>query len=181
MRRHPGAILAFATAVVMMAMSAFGETVSYPEEKPLFTLEAPDGWDVHHGDDGSLTVQTPDANVVAVFDYRIKGVKDAATAQEAVIVQKDKTVETTGFTDLRVIEKVQEMRLSPEIKAFAAKYHAKFPSGEPCIYIVAIFSPDGSKYCSAELSIKASALRGEVEKQWQALLDSLAPVKGNDE
>ena len=80
-----------------------------------------------------------------------------------------------------MIEKVQEMQLSPGIKAFAAKYHAKFPSGEPCIYIVAIFTPDGSKYCSAELSIKASALRGEVEKQWQALLDSLTPAENADE
>ena len=173
-------MLALALVVLVDATSASSETISYPEATPLFTLEAPDGWDVHHGNDGSLTVQTPDATVVAVFDYRIKGVKNAATAKEAVTVQKDRTVETTGFTDLRVIEDVQEMQLSPRIKAFAAKYHAKFPSGEPCIYIVAIFSPDGAKYCSAELSIKASALMGEVEKQWQALLDSLAPVAGDE-
>ncbi len=114
----------------------------------------PDGWEVHDGRDGSLTIQTPNADIVAVFDSQTKGVTNSATAKEAVTALKNATAETTGYTDFREITSVQKMQLSPQIEAVGAKYHAKFPSGEPCIYIVAVFAPSGVNYCTFEMSIK---------------------------
>lgn len=85
----------------------------------------------------------------------------------------------TEFTDFREIDPVQKMQLSPGIEAMCGRYHAKFPGGEPCIYIVAIFTPNGSSYYSAELSVKPRALAPALEKQWQGLLDSIKPAGSN--
>ena len=128
-------------------------------------------------------MQTPDTSIVAVFDGALRGVTNAATAEEAVGVQMKATAETTGFTDFREIAGVQEMQLTPSINAMGAKYHAKFPTGEPCIYIIAIFSPSGSKYFSMEISVKARALTGKLDEQRQALIDSIEAVsdEGEDE
>lgn len=126
-------------------------------------------------------IQTPDASIVAVFDGPLKGVTNAATAKKAVGLQLKATAEQTGFTDFHEIAGVQEMQLTPAIDAVGAKYHAKFPSGEPCIYIVAIFSPKGSSYFSVELSVKARALSGKLDEQRQALLDSIKAVDNDSD
>ena len=170
--------VAFASALLALVPQLWAETVEYPDGTPLFTVEVPDGWQVHKESDGALIIQNEDASVVAVFDSRIKGVKDFATQKEAVTLQTKRTAETTGYTDLREIEPVQKMQLSEKITSVGAKYHAKFPTGEPCIYIVAIFAPKGSKYCSMEMSIKVAALLPAVEKEWKALIDSITPAEG---
>lgn len=173
--------LAIASLFIVAAGSLSAETIEYPKEDPLFTVEVPEDWQVHAEDDGALTVQTSDVSVVAVFDSRVKGVKNAATAKEAVAAQKKATAGTTGFTDFREIRPIQEMKLSPTISGFGAQYHAKFPTGEPCIYMIVVFTPDGEKYCTMEMSIKARALTGAAEKEWQGLLDSITPTEKSDE
>ncbi len=165
--------------VLMPGLQA--ETVSFPEDDPLFTIEVPAGWEVHNEPDGPLTIQNSDASVVAVFDRRINGVTDAKTARAGVEKQMAETVKTTGYTDLRPIKTVGELRLNDEIDGVGAQYHAKFPSGEPCIYLVILFAPDGSHYCSGELSIKASGLLPETEKKWSAMLASIAPAEADDD
>ncbi len=172
-------LLAFALAA--FAVTANSKTIAYPKGHPLFSVDVPAGWQVHYEGDGPLMIQTPDASVVAVFDGALKGVTDAATAKEAVGVQVKATAKTTGFTDFREIAGVEEMQLTPSINAMGAKYHAKFPSGEPCIYIVAIFSPDDEHYFSAELSVKARALTGKLDDQRQALLDSIKAVSADSD
>ena len=155
-------------------MSLSAETLTYPKDHPLFTIEVPDDWQVNPERNGPLMVQTEDLSVVAVFDGPLRGVKDLATAKEAVAMQKKESAKSTGYTDFREIAPIKEMKLNERIDAVGAQYHAKLPSGQPCIYIVAIFSPDGTHYCSAELSVKTSGLLPAIEKQWQGLLDSIA-------
>lgn len=157
------------------------ETLAYPKNHPLFTIEVPDDWQVHLEGKGPLMVQAEDLSVVAVFDRRVRGVKDVATAKEAAAMQKQETVKTTGYTDFREISPIKEMKLNDRIDAVGAQYHAKLPTGEPCIYIVAIFSPDGTNYCSAEISVKARGLLPAVEKQWHGLLDSITPTEAEAE
>lgn len=173
--------VAVAFTTIALALHLEAETVEYPDKDPLFTIEVPDGWKINDTPDGPLMIQNEDRSVVAVFDSRIKGVKDLATAKEAVALQTKLTAETTGFTDLKEIKPVQEMPLNERIAGAGAQYHAKFPGGEPCIYIVAVFAPDGTHYCSMEMSVKARALKGALEKEWHALIDSITPVKDSDE
>ena len=158
------------------AAPLLAKTIKYPKENPLFTIDVPAGWQVHYEGEGPLTIQTSDAAIVAVFDARLKGMEDAATAKQALAVQKKATAETTGFTDFREITAAQKMQLSPGITAIGAQYHAKFPTGEPCIYTVAIFSPNGSDYCSAEFSIKARGLVKRLDEQRQAMIESITPL-----
>jgi hypothetical protein len=172
---------AVASTTIALAPQLEAETLEYPEKDPLFTLEVPKGWKVNNEPDGPLTIQNADSSVVAVFDSRIKGVKNLASAKEAVALQTKLTAETTGFTDIREIKPVQEMPLNERIAGAGAQYHAKFPGGEPCIYIVAVFAPDGRHYCSMEMSVKARALKGALEKEWHALIDSITAVKDSDE
>ena len=166
----------FAVILWGLVARAAAETVQYPAAEPRFTIEVPEGWAVRNEPDGPLMIQNEDVSVVMVFDSRLRGVDDLATAKEAAALQVKKTVETTGFTDLREIRGVQEMQLNDEIKGVGAQFHAKFPSGEPCIYMVMIFAPDGANYCSAEFSIKARALLPEAEKVRNAIIDSIAKV-----
>lgn len=177
------ALLTAACALTLSALASplFAETIDYPKNAPLFTIQVPDDWQVHLDGKGPLMVQTEDLSVVAVFDSRLSGVKDLATAKEAVAVQKKETAKTTGYTDFREISPIKEMKLNDRINAVGAQYHAKLPTGEPCIYIVAIFSPDGTNYCSAEISVKARGLLPAVEKQWHGLLDSITPAEAEAE
>ncbi|MFN2476428.1 MAG: hypothetical protein ABR526_08835 [Chthoniobacterales bacterium] len=165
----------------VLSGSLHAKTIEFPKDHPQFSVAVPAGWQVHYDGEGPLIIQTPDASIVAVFDGALKGVTNAATAKKAVGVQMKATAETTGFTDFREIEGVQEMQLTPAIDAMGAKYHAKFPSGEPCIYIVAIFAPKDADYFSAELSVKARALTGKLDEQRQALLDSIKAVNGDND
>lgn len=181
----PRLLLTTIFAVSLLTCSVHAKTIQFPKEHPLFSVDVPSGWEVHYDGDGALMIQTADASVVAVFDGALKGVTDAATAKMAVGAQLKATAKTTGFTDFREIAGVEEMQLTRSINAMGTKYHAKFPSGEPCIYIVAIFSPDYSHYFSAEISVKARALTGKIDEQRQALIESIKAVtadgEGNDE
>ena len=168
---------AFAFMVVLLAPHLWAETVKYPEKNPLFTIEAPEGWKVFQEPAGPLTIQNEDVSVVAVFDGRVKGVKDVATAKEAVAFQIKMTSETTGFTDLKAIKPVQPMQLNERIDGVGAQYHAKFPNGEPCIYLVIFFAPNGTDYCSMEISVKVRGLTPAVEKEWKAMIDSIESRK----
>ena len=160
------------------ALSA--KPVAHPEENPLFMLEVPEGWAVRRSG-GPLMMQNADASVVAVFDGAIRGVKNLATAKEAVRKQTKLTAETTGYTDLKEITSVREMKLNERIEGAGAHYSAKLPSGQPVIYIVMMFTPDGKNYCSMEFSIKADGLLPAAEKQRNALIESIAAVKPNEE
>jgi hypothetical protein len=179
---QPRLLLTTVFVAALLTCSLYAKTVEFPKDQPLFSVDVPAGWQVHYEGDSPLMIQTPDASVVAVFDGALKGVTNAATAKDAVGVQIKATAKTTGFTDFREIAGIGEMQLTPSINAMGAKYHAKFPSGEPCIYIVAIFSPDDTHYFSAELSVKARALTGKLEEQRQALIESIKAVSAdNDE
>jgi hypothetical protein len=172
---------AFTSIVVTLAAPPLSaETVEYPKENPLFTIDVPAGWAVRNSG-GPLMMQNADASVVAVFDGAIRGVKNLATAKEAVRVQIKKTAKTTGYTDLREITSVREMKLNEEIDGAGAHYHAKLPSGQPVIYIVMMFTPDGKNYCSMEFSIKSGGLLPAAEKERDALMESISPVKVGDQ
>ena len=169
-----------ASAVASLLIAAFSpqlraETVAYPAADPLFTLEVPDGWAVRNEPDGPLMLQNGDATIVAVFDSRVTGVTDLATATEAVQMQKTKTAKQTGYTDLKVITSVREMQLNEEINGVGGHYSAKLPGGQPVIYIVMIFTPDGARYCSMEFSIKPDGLLPAAEKERDAMLASIKP------
>ena len=166
--------VSFTTAVtcILIALSTealIAKTVEYPKEQPLFTLEVPEGWAVRNSG-GPLMMQNADASVVAVFDGAIRGVKNLATAREAVRLQTKKTAEATGYTDLKEITSVRKMKLNQQIDGAGAHYSAKLPSGQPVIYIVMMFTPDGKNYCSMEFSIKADGLVPAAEKERDALI-----------
>ncbi len=171
----------FAAAVtsILVALTAqplSAKTVAHPKENPLFTVEVPEGWAVRQAG-GPLMMQNADASVVAVFDGPIRGVKNLATAKEAVRKQTKLTAETTGYTDLKEITSVREMKLNDRIDGAGAHYHAKLPGGQPVIYIVMMFTPDGKNYCSMEFSIKADGLLPAAEKERNALIESISAVK----
>jgi len=168
---------ALVSTVMALAPQLRAETVEYPEKNPLLTIEAPEGWKVFQEPDGPLTIQNEEVSVVAVFDSRVKGVNDLATAKEAVALQIKMTAETTGFTDMKAIKPVQSMQLNERIDGVGAQYHAKFPNGEPCIYLVIFFAPNGTNYCSMELSVKVKGLTPAVEKEWKAMIDSIESKK----
>ena len=175
----------FAAAVtsILIALTAQplrAETVAHPKERPLFTVDVPDGWAVRQSG-GPLMMQNADASVVAVFDGAIRGVKDLATAKEAVRKQTKLTAETTGYTDLKEVTSVRKMKLNEEIEGAGAHYSAKLPSGQPVIYIVMMFTPDGKNYCSMEFSIKADGLLPAAEKERNALIDSISAAKTDEE
>ena len=175
----------FAAAVtsILIALTAqplAAETVAHPKENPLFTVEVPDGWAVRQSG-GPLMMQNADASVVAVFDGAIRGVKNLATAKAAVRKQSKLTAETTGYTDLKEITSVRKMTLNERIEGAGAHYSAKLPSGQPVIYIVMMFAPDGKNYCSMEFSIKADGLLPAAEKERDALIASISAVRPDDE
>ena len=161
--------------IALSAQTLVAETVAYPNEKPLFTLDVPEGWAVRNSG-GPLMMQNADASVVAVFDGAIRGVKNLATAKEAVRKQTRATAESTGYTDVKEITSVRAMKLNEQIDGAGAHYHARLPTGQPVIYIVMMFTPDGKNYCSMELSIKADGLLPAAEKQRNALIESISAV-----
>ena len=55
--------------------------------------------------------------------------------------------------------------------------HAAHAGGQPVIYIVMMFTPDGKNYCSMEFSIKPDRLLPAAEKQRDALVDSISAVR----
>ena len=167
--------------IALTAQPLSAETVAHPKESPSFTVEVPEGWAFRQNGDGPLMMQNADASVVAVFDGAIKGVKNLATAKEAVRKQTKLTAETTGYTDLKEITSVRKMKLNEQIDGAGAQYHAKLPSGQPVIYIVMMFTPDGKNYCSMEFSIKADGLVPAAEKERAALIASISAVKAEDE
>jgi hypothetical protein len=169
---------AFTSILLLFAAQPLSaETVEYPPETPLFTLKVPEGWAVRNSG-GPLMMQNADVSVVAVFDSRIRGVKNLATAKEAVRAQIKMTAQTTGYTDLKEITSVREMKLNEEINGVGAHYHAKLPTGQPVIYIVMMFTPDGKNYCSIEFSIKSDGLLPAAEKERDALIASISAVQG---
>jgi hypothetical protein len=115
-----------------------------------------------------------------VFDGAIRGVKDLATAEEAVRKQAKLTTQTTGYTDLKEITSVRAMKLNKQIDGAGARYSAKLPSGQPVIYIVMMFTPDGKNYCSMEFSIKADGLLPAAEKERDALIESIAALEADE-
>jgi hypothetical protein len=177
----------FPAAVVTSILIALGalpvsaETVAHPKGSPLFTVEVPEGWAFRQSGGGPLMMQNADVSVVAVFDGAIKGVKNLATAKEAVRKQIKLTAETTGYTDLTEITSVRGMKLNEEIDGAGAQYSAKLPSGEPVIYLVMMFAPDGKNYCSMEFSIKRDGLLPAAEKERDALIESISAVKAESE
>jgi hypothetical protein len=173
-----GSFTAVVTSILiaLSAQALVGKTVAYPKENPLFTLDVPDGWAVPNSG-GPLVMQNADASVVAVFDGAIRGVKDLATAKEAVRKQTKATAETTGYTDLKEITSVRAMKLNEQIDGAGAHYHAKLPGGQPVIYIVMMFTPDGKNYCSMEFSIKADGLLPAAEKERNDLIESISAVE----
>jgi hypothetical protein len=74
------------------------------------------------------------------------------------------------------ITSVRAMKLNEQLDGAGAHYHAKLPSGQPVIYIVMMFTPDGQNYCSMEFSIKADGLMPAAEKQRNALIESIAAL-----
>ena len=172
------AVASILVAVAAQTLSA--ETVAHPKETPLFTVDVPEGWAVRQSG-GPLMMQNADASVVAVFDGAIRGVKDIATAKEAVRKQTKVTAETTGYTDLKEITSVREMKLNEQIDGAGAHYHAKLPGGQPVIYIVMMFTPDGKNYCSMEFSIKPDGLLPAAEKERDAVIESIAAVNADAE
>ena len=78
---------------------------------------------------------------------------------------------------MSVSKPVQPMQLNGRIDGVGAQYQAKFPSGEPCIYLVIFFAPSGPDYCSMELSVKVRGLTPAVEKEWKAMIDSIESRK----
>ena len=166
--------------IALSAQTLAAETVAYPNGKPLFTVDVPEGW-AFRNSGGPLMMQNADATVVAVFDGAIRGVKDLATAKEAVRKQTKATAETTGYTDLKEITSVRAMKLNEQIDGAGAHYHAKLPSGQPVIYIVMMFTPDGKNYCSMEFSIKSDGLLPAAEKQRNALIESISAVGADGE
>ena len=176
----------FAAAVtsILIAFTAqpvSAETVAHPKEDPLFTIEVPEGWAFRQSGGGPLMMQNADVSVVAVFDGAIRGVKNLATAKEAVRKQTKLTAKTTGYTDLKEITSVREMKLNEEIDGVGAHYSAKLPTGQPVIYIVMMFTPDGKNYCSMEFSIKADGLVPAAEKERNALIESISAVEAEAE
>ena len=163
----------FCVVTALAAQTLCAETVAHPKERPLFTVDVPEGWAVRQSDGGPLMMQNADATVVAVFDGAIRGVKNLATAKEAVRKQTSLTAETTGYTDLKEITSVRAMKLNEQIDGAGAHYSAKLPSGQPVIYIVMMFTPDGKNYCSMEFSIKADGLVPAAEKERDALIESI--------
>lgn len=175
------ATLATSILIALSAPTLLAKTVEYPKGQPLFTVDVPDGWAVRNSG-GPLMMQNADASVVAVFDGAIRGVKNLATAKEAVRKQTKLTAETTGYTDLKEITSVRAMKLNEQIDGAGAHYSAKLPSGQPVIYIVMMFTPDGKHYFSMEFSIKSDGLLPAAEKQRNALIESISPVQaGSDE
>ena len=175
----------FAAAVtsILVALTAQplpAETVAHPKERPLFTVEVPDGWAVRQSG-GPLMMQNADASVVAVFDGAIRGVTNLATAKEAVRKQTKLTAEATGYTDLKEITSVRKMQLNERIEGVGAHYSAKLPGGQPVIYIVMMFTPDGKNYCSMEFSIKPDGLLPAAEKERDALIESISAVETEDQ
>lgn len=79
--------LLVAALALSLAAPLRAKTIAYPKEKPLFSIVVPAGWQVHYDGEGPVTIQTPDAAVVAVFDG-VKGVEDDATAKQAVRSEK---------------------------------------------------------------------------------------------
>ena len=165
--------------IALSAQTLVAKTVAYPKENPLFTVDVPEGWAVRNSG-GPLMMQNADATVVAVFDGAIRGVKDLATAKEAVRKQAKMTAQTTGYTDLKEITSVRAMKLNEKIDGAGAHYHAKLPGGQPVIYIVMMFTPDGKNYCSMEFSIKADGLLPAAEKQRDALIESISAVRADE-
>ena len=175
-------VTVFVTSILiaLSAQALLAKTVEFPKEQPLFTVDVPKGWAVRNSG-GPLMMQNADASVVAVFDGAIRGVKNLATAKEAVRLQTKKTADTTGYTDLKEITSVRKMKLNDQIDGAGAHYSAKLPSGQPVIYIVMMFSPDGKNYCSMEFSIKSDGLLPAAEKQRDALIESISPVEAEGE
>ena len=172
------AVISFLIALTAQPLAA--ETVAHPKEDPLFTMEVPDGWAVRQSDSGPLMMQNADASVVAVFDGAIRGVKNLATAKEAVRKQTRLTAETTGYTDLKEITSVRKMKLNEQIDGAGAQYSAKLPGGQPVIYIVMMFTPDGKNYSSMEFSIKPDGLLPAAEKERDALIESISAVTAEE-
>ena len=172
------AVTSILSALAAQALSA--DTVAHPKERPLFTVEVPDGWAVRQSG-GPLMMENADASVVAVFDGAIRGVTNLATAKEAVRKQTKLTAETTGYTDMKEITSARKMQLNEQIEGVGAHYSAKLPGGQPVIYIVMMFTPDGKNYCSMEFSIKPDGLLPAVEKERNALIESISAVTADDE
>lgn len=173
---RPFAAVAVSLFLALSTQTLSAETVvSFPGEHPLFTVEVPEGWDVRQAE-GPLMMQNADVSVVAVFDGAIRGVTDLATALEAVRKQTKLTAETNGYTDLKEVTSVREMKLNERIEGAGAHYSAKLPSGQPVIYIVMMFTPDGKNYCSMEFSIKVDGLLPAAEKERNALIESISAV-----
>jgi hypothetical protein len=174
--KHSFAAVVTFILIALSAPTVVAKTVAYPKENPLFTLEVPEGWAVRNSG-GPLMMQNADATIVAVFAGAIGGVKDLATAKEAVRKQTKLTAETTGYTNLKEITSVRAMKLNEQIDGAGAHYHAKLPGGQPVIYIVMLFTPDGKNYCSMELSIKPDGLLPAAEKQRDAMIESISAVE----
>lgn len=179
MRKFSAAVVT-SILIALTAQPLPAETVAHPKENPLFTVDVPDGWAVRQSG-GPLMMQNADATVVAVFDGAIRGVKNLATAKEAVRKQTKLTAAATGYTDLKEITSVRKMTLNDRVEGAGAHYSAKLPNGQPVIYIVMMFAPDGKNYCSMEFSIKADGLLPAAEKERHGLIASISAVIAGDE
>jgi hypothetical protein len=119
------------------------DTVSYPEANPVFTIDAPEGWQVKHGH-GAVRILAQAADAVLVLQH-VDNVKDDDTA--AVAVAELATLQGKQFSlaDTTVV-RPPALGLMGDFKGFITECSGKSRSGMDTSWQVMLFSPKDNDY-----------------------------------
>lgn len=123
------------------------ETVSYPEDKPAFTVNVPEGWQTARKN-GSLMLAT-NADVVVSFQH-VTDVHEDAEAKTGLKVLSEQAGKTFGMSDAEVVTPASPMQVGT-FKGFAAEYKGKDKDGERAFWQCLIFAPQKGDYYLATI------------------------------
>lgn len=131
---------------VLCLLSAFplrGDTLTYPEDKPVFSVEAPDGWHPKREKGSLMLVPSTDA---AVLFQQLTDVHDDAAAKSGLKVAAEKlAVNTFGLTGAEAVVPAGPMDVGT-FKGFATEYKGKDKDGESTFWQCIAFAPEKGKY-----------------------------------
>ena len=175
MKNFPRILSLITVTVGLSLLTARAKPVNFPDDEPVFTVEAPKGWtsEALPPDNLKLTTGTGKDTVMVLFSSA-EEVTDTPTAKVYLPAFAEAMAGTFELKDAKPSAPAAEIPLNDKVNAVAQEYQGKTASGTDCVLTVAIFSADEKIYYSMVImGTKARTTATNAEQT--AIMKSILP------
>lgn len=135
-------VLIVICSIGIAVASLAAETVSYPEEDPLFAVEVPSGWEAKH-ENGAVKIMG-EANAIFLLQH-VDNVKDESTAQAAVAELAALEARQFKMENVKIAEPGRPIRIG-DFTGFITDGRGTDKHGHDTLWQVMIFAPKEADY-----------------------------------